>query len=77
MEKLIFRADDEELELEVIEQTTLGGVSYILAQNDEEAFILKNVSDDGEQGVYEFVNDDEMNIVSKIFSELLDIEFES
>lgn len=77
MEKVIFKSDNENLELKILEQTTLAGVNYILATNDEEeAYILKNVSEDDEDVIYEFVNDDELQIVSKIFSELLDIELQ-
>ena len=74
--KLIFTSDDDQIELTIIEQTTLGGNSYILAESNEEAFILKNIAEDGEDAIYEFVSDDESRVLGKIFSEILDITIE-
>ena len=69
METVIFDGEDgTELELGIMEQTTIAGVTYLLAidpeENDEEnggaAYILKDVSEEGdEEGCYEFVEDDE------------------
>ncbi len=68
----------------VLEETRIGGVSYLLvteSEDDEEAeaYILKDTSQDGdEMAVYEFVSDDdELDSISKIFAELLeDVDIE-
>ena len=84
MEKIIFTLEDgEKVEFYVLEQTVLGGISYILVTESEEeeaeALILKDLSKPGEdEALYEIVDDDdELEAVSKIFQEMLDdIEFE-
>ena len=66
MEKITFTlADNQMVEFYVLEQTVLGGISYILVTDSDEA-------------LYEIVDDDdELEAVSKIFQEMLDdIEFE-
>ena len=80
MEKITFTlADDQIVEFYVLEQTVLGGISYILVTDSEddeaEALILKDLSKPGEdEALYD---DDELEAVSKIFQEMLDdIEFE-
>ncbi len=67
----------------VMEETRIGGVSYLLVTETEEdetdAYILKDLSKDGdEEAQYVFVEDDEeLEAVSKIFAELLeDVEIE-
>jgi hypothetical protein len=67
----------------VVEETRIGGVSYLLVTESEadeaEAYILKDLSQDGEEEAsYEFVEDeDELAAVSKIFAELLeDVDIE-
>lgn len=67
----------------VLEETRIGGVSYLLvteSDDDEaEAYILKDLSQDGEEEAsYVFVeDDDELAAVSKIFAELLeDVDIE-
>ena len=62
----------------VVEETRIAGVSYLLvteSEDDEEAeaYILKDLSEDGEtEARYVFVEDDqELEAVSKIFAELL------
>jgi hypothetical protein len=70
--------DNEEVVFNVIEQTRLGGVNYLLVSTtdgeDEEALILKDVSKDtDEEAIYKIVDDDtELTMASEIFSELLD-----
>lgn len=72
--------DNEQVELFVLEQTTLNGVTYLLAaeeDSDEEeavAYIMKDVSAAGsEQAVYDMVEDEqELELIGKIFEELLD-----
>lgn len=80
MEKITFMPDGgEAVEFYVLEQTTLGGVNYILVtdaqeEEDGEAYILKAVSDaeDGEQ-IYSIVeDDDELTAVSGVFESMLD-----
>lgn len=80
MEKIKFTfADTEEtVEFFVLEQTRIGGISYILVteseEEDAEALILKDLSRDGEQeALYEIVeSDEELEAVSRIFSEMLE-----
>ena len=80
MEKITFMPDGgEAVEFYVLEQTTLGGVNYILVtdaqeEEDGEAYILKAVSDaeNGEQ-IYSIVeDDDELAAVSEVFESMLD-----
>ena len=82
MEKIQFVTEDNEnVEFYVIEETKINGMNYLLVTDSEEdsdeeaaAYILKDLSsDDDEEAVYEFVeDDDEIEYVSKIFSEILD-----
>lgn len=65
----------------MLEQTRINGRNYILVTDSEEedgaAFILKDLSEDGEQeALYEIVeDDDELEAISKIFAQMLeDIE---
>lgn len=83
MEKIRFNFNDtdEAAEFFVLEQTRVGGIDYILVtdseEDDAEALILKDLSQDGEQeALYEIVeDDDELEAVAKVFSEMLeDIE---
>ena len=76
MEKITFVPDGEEaVDFYVLEQTTIGGVNYILvtdAEEDEEgeAYILKDISEaDAEERVYSMVEDDtEFDAVSAVIS---------
>lgn len=80
MEKITFIPDGEEaVEFYVLEQTTIGGVNYILvtdAADDEdgEAYILKAESGtDEKEQVYTIVEDDnELAAVSGVFENMLD-----
>ncbi|OYP01289.1 uncharacterized protein DUF1292 [Lachnotalea glycerini] len=78
MEKIEFKFDDEVVEFFVIEETKINGMNYILVteqeEGDAEAFILRDISDTKEEeAIYEIVEDDEeLECVSKIFSEILD-----
>ena len=67
----------------VVEETRINGVSYLLVTESEEdeaeAYILKDLSEDGEEDArYIFVeDDDELEAVSKVFAELLeDVDIE-
>ena len=80
MEKITFVPDGgEAVDFYVLEQTTIGGVNYILvtdAEEDEEgeAYILKDMSDsDAEERVYSMVEDDtEFDAVSAVFEYILE-----
>lgn len=77
---------DEEIEFTVIEETRVNNTNYLLvteeadeSTEEAEAYILKDLSsDEDSQAIYEMVEDDlELEMVSKIFAELLeDIDLE-
>jgi uncharacterized protein YrzB (UPF0473 family) len=80
-DEIIFTTEDgEEVTFQVIEQTRLGGIDYLLVSTDSdeeeetEALILKDVSKDtDEEAIYDIVDDDrELELVAGIFKELLD-----
>ena len=78
MEKILFSPDGEEpVEFYVLEQTTIGGKTYILVTDEEdgdgEALILRDDSDiKDEEAVYMIVDDDlELEAVAGVFSKLL------
>ena len=83
MEKITFIADDgEAVDFFVLEQTTVGGVNYILVtdseEGDGEALILKDLSaHESEEADYGIVSDDEeLKSISGVFENLLeDIKF--
>lgn len=85
MEKIKFMSEEmnEEVDFYVLEQTKVGGVSYILVtdseDDDAECLILKDTSGGNQsESVYEIVEDDvELSAVLKVFEELLeDVEIE-
>ena len=84
MEKITFTFEgDQAVEFFVLEQTKLGGVTYILVtdseEDDAECLILKDLSKvEEDESVYEVVEDDtELLAVSKVFEELLeDVDIE-
>ena len=85
MEKITFtfEGEDQAVEFFVLEQTKLGGVTYILdtdsEEDDAECLILKDLSKvEEDESVYEVVEDDtELLAVSKVFEELLeDVDIE-
>lgn len=85
MEKIKFMSEEmnEEVDFYVLEQTKVGGVSYILVtdseDDDAECLILKDTSGENKsESVYEIVEDDvELSAVLKVFEELLeDVEIE-
>ena len=83
MEKITFTADDgETVDFFVLEQTTVGGINYILVtdteEGDGEALILKDLSGpEAEDADNEIVSDDEeLKSISGVFENLLeDIKF--
>ena len=86
MERITFAVPgtDEKVEFYVLEQTQINGRNYLLVtdsddEEESEAFILKDLSEDGdEEAVYEIVEEDEeLEAVSGVFAELLeDIDLE-
>ncbi|MBR3040707.1 MAG: DUF1292 domain-containing protein [Lachnospiraceae bacterium] len=79
MDKISFLSEDgENIEFYVLEQTTVGGVNYILVTDSEEedgkALILKDLSNPSdEEANYEIVSDEEeLSSVGKIFEQLLE-----
>ena len=78
-EKIVFYTDTEEIEFYVIEQTRINDVNYILVadsmEDDAEALILKETVNEeaADDVIYsEVENDDELEAISKVFSEILD-----
>lgn len=81
--KFVMPDTDEQVQLFVLEQTSVGGNNYILVtdkeEGDAEAFILKELSvDENGETTYEEVEDEnELEGIVKIFEELFDdIDFE-
>lgn len=81
MGKIVLETDDGELALEVLEQTSVQGINYILvtdAGEDEDGacYVMKDMSPaDAEEADYAFVEDDaELEAVFKIFEALMDGE---
>ena len=79
MEKITITAEDgENIELFVVEQTRMNGMNYLLVTETEdeeaEAYMLKDISTEGDtDAVYEFVEDeDELDALAKVFSELIE-----
>lgn len=72
--------NNQEVDFYILEETRINGKNYILVaneldeDNEAEALILVDTSkEDEEEAVYEIVDDEEeLNSLSKIFSELMD-----
>lgn len=78
-EKITFIPEgDEPVDFYVLEQTRIGGNSYILVTDTEEgegdALILKDLSGDGDaEAVYAVVeDDDELEAVAGVFESMLE-----
>ena len=79
MEPIILPGEDgEQIKLYVIEETEVSGLKYLLVcenedeNEDAEASILKEVAVEGDESIYEFVEDDvEFEAVAKLFEELV------
>ena len=78
--KMIFTNDDgEEEELYILEETRINGVNYLLVSeeeddgnNDLDVYVMKEIASEGEEAVYEFVEDEkELDSLADIFAELL------
>ena len=84
MEKIQFvdPQTGEAAEFAVEEQTVLNGITYLLVsdgneEGDSEAYILKEISTQDEEILYEMVEDDvEFAAIAKVFAELADEETE-
>lgn len=81
-EAIVFYDEEEnEIQLEVLEQTTIAGQNYLLVSDQEEDAVLlfREVPEDGDFVSYEIVEDDtEIEALLKVFNELIeevDIEF--
>ena len=80
MQSINFITDEgEEIPFYIIEQTTLAGKDFLLVTDsdtdeDEAAvYIMQEISDQDDQTVYEFVEDEaQLEALSKVFAELLD-----
>ncbi len=78
--KITLVDEDQTIEFFVVEETRLGGVNYLLVtdaadeEDEGECYILKDMSgEQDEEALYEFVeNEEELDGLMKIFSELLD-----
>lgn len=83
LEKITFNPEGEDpVEFYVLEQTRIGGFSYVLVtdfeEGDGEALILKDISKDGEaESVFTIVSDDqELAAVAGVFESMLeDVKF--
>lgn len=83
MEKIVFEPEEgSPVEFYVLEETKLGGITYILVteeeQGDGDAWILKDISSpEEEEAVYEMVEDDvELDAVGAVFESMMeDMEF--
>ena len=73
----------EEIPFFVVEETKIAGENYLLVTDSEDdeadAYILREVSENTEVSFYEMLEDDDkINAISKVFAELLDdVEFEN
>lgn len=83
MEKIVFEPEEgSPVEFYVLEETKLGGITYILVteeeQGDGDAWILRDISSpEEEEAVYEMVEDDvELDAVGAVFESMMeDVEF--
>lgn len=80
MQSINFITDEgEEIPFYIIEQTTLAGKDFLLVtdsdtdEDEAEVYIMQEISDQEDQTVYEFVeNEAQLEALSKVFAELLD-----
>ena len=80
MQSINFITDEgEEIPFYIIEQTTLAGKDFLLVtdsdtdEDEAEVYIMQENSDQDDQTVYEFVEDEaQLEALSKVFAELLD-----
>ncbi len=73
-------SEDGSLELEILEETTVAGVHYILVTDapegeDGECYVMKDVSGPyDEEADYEFAGEEESDTIMDVFSKLLEGE---
>lgn len=80
MQSINFITDEgEEIPFYIIEQTTLAGKNFLLVtdsdtqENEAQVYIMQEISDQDDQTIYEFVEDEaQLEALSKVFEELLD-----
>lgn len=80
MQSINFITDEgEEIPFYIIEQTTLAGKDFLLVtdsdtdEDEAEVYIMQEISDQDDQTVYEFLEDEaQLEALSKVFAELLD-----
>ena len=80
MQSINFITDEgEEIPFYIIEQTTLAGKDFLLVtdsdtqEDDAQVYIMQEISDQDDQTIYEFVEDEaQLEALSKVFEELLD-----
>ena len=79
MEKIIITdpENQDELEVYLLEQTFINGITYLLVTEEEEedyvAYILKEVQAENDEVIYAMVDEDvELEAISKVFAEMLD-----
>lgn len=81
---IVLNGEDSDIEVEVIEQTVIDGVTYLLVAdvvNDDEeegdCYILKDVSSaDSEEANYEVVPNDEADGIFDTFEKMLKDEID-
>lgn len=79
LEKITFTivGEDEPAEGYIVEETIVNQVKYLLVADDDsdesDAYMLKEIALEGDDAVYEAVEDDvEFDAIAKVFSELLE-----
>lgn len=79
MERLIFTDGEtgEEAELFLLEETSIGGVNYYLACEEETedslAYVFKEICSDDDELTLEIVEDDtELSAIARVFAELIE-----
>ena len=80
MQSINFITDEgEEIPFYIIEQTTLAGKDFLLVtdsdtdEDEAEVYIMQEISDQEDQTVYEFVEDEaQLEALYKVLAELLD-----
>ena len=79
MEKVVFTdpVDGETVEFYVLEQTKINGYNYILVTEDEDGdwdcYIMKETIESDGESTYDMVEDDtELNVLAKVFAEMMD-----
>ncbi len=76
--RFMIAGEDEPAEFYVVEQTRIQGTAYLLVTDredgDADAWILRDLSADGdEEAVYEVVEDeDQLEAISAVFAQMLD-----